>query len=403
MNSASPQEGDADNPPASSPADGLSCGIGRIIFWQPIVSPHQTAFLECLAGAFAGEVVLAAERDLPAERVLQGWNRPRHQRVTVIDASDPVAFAAQVAHSGADSLHLFSGFFSHPIVWRAFRQLAASRAHLAMISEAPELPRATGWLKRCRGRWLAARWSRRLAFVLAMGDVGRDFFRAVGFPAEAIETFGYALAVPAEPRWPEPDADDTTVRFIAAGQLIRRKGFDLLFEALASLPPVGWRLDLYGTGPERPALRRRIDREAMGERIFLHPTVGNEELQQRIAESDWSVVPSRHDGWGMIVNESLIAGTPTVCTAACGAAVIIDSPAAGLVVPAADAAALADALGHCLSGGRIGTSRRRQVREVAWRQSPERAVEAFLRRMARLGSMPALKSTRQKEDGDYRR
>lgn len=364
---------------------GVPERLRRIVFWQPIVSPHQYDFLEALSVAVPCEVILAAESPLPVERVLQGWRHAPHERVRVVDISSVEGFAELAAHRGADSLHVFSGFFSHQIVWRAFRLLSTSSARFAILSEAPEQGPWTGWLKRARGRLLVRRWGSRVDFVLAMGDVGRCFFEAIGFPEEKVGVFGYYLAVPAEP-WPAAEASaDGVFRFVAAGQLIRRKGFDLLLAALAGLEGMPWRCDLYGNGPLRNELRRAAERLQIADRIGFHDTLPNEAIRRAIAGSDCCVVPSRHDGWGMVVNEALIAGTPVICSDGCGAAAMIDDPAGGMKVPAGKGGPLAEALQRALSAGKINMAGRRSVHAVAERFSPAAGVRLFLDRLERLG------------------
>ncbi len=350
----------------------------RLVFWQPIVSPHQRDFLEALAAAFPGEVTLAAERGLPEERIAMGWPPVVHDRVRVVDASQPEAFERTLRHDGPDTLHLFSGFFSHAIVWRAFRRLVPSAARLAMISEAPEQRPATGWIKRLRGRWLVRRYAPRLEFALVMGAVGRRFFEATGFPTEKIVPFGYFLPVPERPWPPAPPQTEAggPVRFLAAGQFIRRKGFDLLVEALAGLPAEGWECTIRGEGP----WRRRLERasRSVATRLRLPCPVPNAELRAEIAAADRVVVPSRHDGWAMLVNEALVAGTPVICSDACGAADLIDAPAAGVVVRAGDVAALTAALRGAITEGRVDGARRVAAHEVAARHGVAAAVATFL-------------------------
>ena len=363
----------------------MSVELRRIVFWQPIVSPHQHDFLEALAAAVSCEVILAAESDLPADRVAQGWRGSAHEGVRVVDVSSTEGFGTLVAHRGSESLHVFSGFFSHRIVWQAFRHLATSSARLAILSEAPEQGPLTGWLKRARGRWLFRRWGERVDFVLAMGGIGRRFFESIGVPRRKIEKFGYFLTVPDTP-WPVADvSNDGIFRFIAPGQLIRRKGFDLLLAALAELEGMPWRCDLYGDGELRNDLRRFAERLRIAEQIGFHAPLPNDALRRAIAGSDCCVVPSRHDGWGMAVNEALIAGTPVVCSDGCGAAAMIDDPVGGSVVAAGRVRPLAEALQGALSAGKIDGAGRLSVHAVAERFSPAAGVRLFLERLGSLG------------------
>jgi len=357
--------------------------IDRIIFWQPIDSPHQEAFLESLAQQFDGEVILGVERAFPAERHAQGWRQPSHTKVSVVDISIPTNHAALAAHATAASLHVFSGFFSHPLVWAGFRRLAASNARLAIMSEAPEQPLSTGWLKRLRGRVFAARWAKRFAFVLAIGGVGCEFFEQIGFPRKQIVPFGYFLDVPplseTAPSRSSVRASDGIVRFVSAGQLIRRKGIDLLVKACARLPATGWRLDIYGDGPERQALDQVVRELKLSERIVFHGVMPSDEVRNAFAEADCALLPSRFDGWGMLVNESLAVGTPVICTDTCGAAAIVTDARSGSVVPSDREAPLAAALAAAVANGPVQLQTRIAINtSVAEHASAAAAAKHFM-------------------------
>jgi glycosyltransferase involved in cell wall biosynthesis len=51
-------------------------------------------------------------------------------------------------------------------------------------------------------------------------------------------------------------------------------------------------------------------------------------------------VPSRWDGWGLVVNEALSVGTPAIVSSCCGAAELITHGRNGYVVPSGDVEAL---------------------------------------------------------------
>lgn len=339
--------------------------LRRIIFWQPIDSPHQDAFLEAVAEQFPGEVILGVEQDLPTERVAQGWRKAVHKKVKVVDISIPTNHATLAAHSTADSLHVFTGFFSHPLVWSGFRKLAPSHARLAIMSEAPEQPLLTGWLKRLRGRVLARRWAQRFAFVLAIGGIGCEFFEAIGFPKEKIIPFGYYLAVPPLAAIEGNESHDGVFRFISAGQLIYRKGIDILIKACGKLPAKGWRLDIYGDGPERGSLARLAARLNLTDRIKFYRAVPNDKVREALAAADCAVLPSRFDGWGMLVNEALAVGTVPVCTDRCGAASLVFDTISGATVVPIGASPLASALNSVLAKGPQLRADRMKVQSLA--------------------------------------
>jgi glycosyltransferase involved in cell wall biosynthesis len=365
-----------------------------IIFWQPIASPHQEAFLEAVAercaAAHGVEVILGVERDMPPERSAQGWQRPIHKYLKVVDISVPANHAALAGHSTAASLHVFSGFFSHPLVWAGFTRLAPTPARLAIFSEAPEQSWQTGWLKRLRGRLLAARWAHRFTFVLAIGGVGCEFFSRIGFPKEKIVPFGYFLDVPPLAAASSSGASNGIVRLVSAGQLVHRKGIDVLLRACGELPTTGWRLDCYGAGPERPRLEQMVRSLGLSDRMAFHGVVSNQDVRELLAKADVAVLPSRFDGWGTLVNESLAAGTPVICTAACGAAALVSSARLGSVVSPNSAAALSAALSHAIARGPVKPPDRAAINaDAATHMSATWAAARFESLLAGAGLPPA--------------
>lgn len=68
------------------------------------------------------------------------------------------------------------------------------------------------------------------------------------------------------------------------------------------------------------------------------------QAQKIISQYDLLVLPSRYDGWGVVVNEALCAGVPVVCSDNAGAGAVAVAFGAGLSFSSGDAQALADVL-----------------------------------------------------------
>lgn len=134
-------------------------------------------------------------------------------------------------------------------------------------------------------------------------------------------------------------------RFLFSGSLSRRKGFDLLAGAFAQLaaerPSV--RLTVMGEGPyER---RGRAALAACADRVEFVGFKDWDALPAVYRSAHVLCVPSRHDGWGLVVPEGLAAGLPVIATDCTGAARdLIDHGSNGWIVGAGDGAALVDAM-----------------------------------------------------------
>ncbi|GIU83797.1 MAG: hypothetical protein KatS3mg008_0572 [Acidimicrobiales bacterium] len=113
-------------------------------------------------------------------------------------------------------------------------------------------------------------------------------------------------------------ADEPTFGF--AGQLIERKGVDLILAALAELAAEGLRpvLEVAGSGPLDTQLRRSAER--LDVRVRWLGELDQQDLALRRRRWWAQVVPSRYDGWGAVVSEALADGVPVLASPWVGAA-----------------------------------------------------------------------------------
>ena len=123
-----------------------------------------------------------------------------------------------------------------------------------------------------------------------------------------------------------------------AGRLVEAKGVPDLLAARERLGAAALPLVVAGTGPLEPLLRDRTGVHALGFR-------NRDELVELYALADRTVVPSRDEPWGVVVNEALACGSPVVVSDAVGAARdLVRDGVDGRIVPAGDVGALAAAL-----------------------------------------------------------
>lgn len=136
----------------------------------------------------------------------------------------------------------------------------------------------------------------------------------------------------------------TTV--LAAGRLVRRKGFDVLLDAWSRLDPaLGLRLKIAGSGPRRAELERQA-RDLPSVR-FLGP-IPHEAMPALMATVDAFVLPVRTrlagldaEGLGLVLAEAAAAGLPLITGDSGGAPETVEPESSGWVVGRGDAAAIA--------------------------------------------------------------
>jgi glycosyltransferase involved in cell wall biosynthesis len=149
-----------------------------------------------------------------------------------------------------------------------------------------------------------------------------------------------------------------------AGTFSLRKGAHYLLDAWRLLGAgSNVRLHVYG----QPQLPRQQSAQA-SDSITFHGSVAHPVLFAAYRSADVLVFPTLSDGFGQVVTEAMAHALPVITTDRAGAADLV-SPDNGLIVPAADARALADALQWCLDNRErlramrhhaLSTARRRQ-------------------------------------------
>ena len=127
---------------------------------------------------------------------------------------------------------------------------------------------------------------------------------------------------------------------LAIGQFIHRKGFDVLLQAAKNLDPD---IGIYIVGGETTDEYREL-RETLGLRnVHFLEFQKKERLALLYKAADLFVLPTREDIWGLVINEALAYGLPTVTTDRCVAGLeLIEDGVNGYVVPVGDAEALAE-------------------------------------------------------------
>lgn len=182
-------------------------------------------------------------------------------------------------------------------------------------------------------------------------------------------------------RSPRRDRQNQPLRFFFCGQMILRKGVDILLEAFDRL--VGKGLDvellLVGREAELPKFMEKVSGRAR-RLIRYEGFQAPEQLPRFFSQCDVFVLPSRHDGWGVVVNQAIGAGLPVIASDAVGAAVeLVEPDVNGLCCVAGDADSLQQAMERLVRHPELviewGEASRRKAAALA----PEVGAEQWMR------------------------
>jgi glycosyltransferase involved in cell wall biosynthesis len=137
------------------------------------------------------------------------------------------------------------------------------------------------------------------------------------------------------------------LRFVHNGRLEDHKGVDLAIKAVARTElPV--ELDIIGRGSAEPRLRALIDELGLGDRVRLLPWFKDRaDLEKALGQYRGHLFPSLAEAHGIVVQEAMIMGLPTICLDWGGPALLV-TPECGVLVPATDEDAVTLGLARAL-------------------------------------------------------
>jgi len=332
----------------------------ELFFWQNIISPHQAPFLRALAEQGHGVTVVATEA-MTADRVALGWQVPDLGRAEVVINPDVKQIQELIANGGQDAIHTMAGARWTPLGNEALRCCRRLDRRLGILTEAPD-PRGLAGLLRW-GKYTVERLGHgsHYNFILAMGEMGVRWFQQCGYPTKKVFPFSY-VTEPVPLLHSSDSAKVTVLLFV--GRFIPLKGVDLLLRAFAALASHAAELRLLGEGPAQAQLQHLAHELGIANRITWLAKTDAAGVQAEMARADVTLLPSRKDGWGAVVNESLMVGTPVICSTACGAAELIRQPWLGNVFRSGSVAGLTEALQGWIEQGRRTQEERRRIQ--AW-------------------------------------
>ncbi len=165
---------------------------------------------------------------------------------------------------------------------------------------------------------------------------------------------------------------------LTTASLHRRKGQDILLQALALLAP---RLSIRklqwvfaGEGPQGDALRAQAASLPGSIEVLFPGRVSR--IEDLLAASDLFCLPSRREGLGVALLEAMAAGLPVIASKVGGMIEAFEDPESGRHVPPEDPASLAEAI--------LSLETDPEKARAMGRRAAERCRESFdLRRMCR--------------------
>ena len=169
-----------------------------------------------------------------------------------------------------------------------------------------------------------------------------------------------------------------------AGRLTAQKSLARALEAVTAAE--GVRLVIAGEGPDREPLERRARELGIAERVTFLGAQPRQRAVELFHAADAAILSSSWENFPHTVVEALAAGTPVIAMRAGGVGEVVRDGVNGLLVPAGDTAALADAVRRYFGDETLRERLRAAAADSVAAYEPDRVLgelESTLRRVAR--------------------
>ena len=323
------------------------------IFWFDNPPKVEKGAFNAFSKIWEGEVLYVLSHDFRQERKAANWDDGDYgnaQVVALYEMADRQAAINNLFEKYPDAIHIANGFDT-PIM-KEIKPFFFKKGRKALLFT--ERPVSVGsWAMRLIKRTalgikytlLCHEYKPYIRAILPLGMQGVKIFRQCGFPKDRIYNFMYC-----------PQLEDLSdnrdfnvgspIRFLYVGRFYYlTKGTDVLMDALKYLKG-DWVLDMaggYGTNAEE--VKRRIEANSHVNYLGVWDST---KVVKSMQNYDVVVVPSKADGWNLLINEALHSGISIITSDEAVSHEVIEKCHAGMIFKAYNSKALANCMQYAI-------------------------------------------------------
>jgi glycosyltransferase involved in cell wall biosynthesis len=187
-------------------------------------------------------------------------------------------------------------------------------------------------------------------------------------------------------------AQTNPLRILFLGNVIERKGLHTLLKAVSgqqvavSDQRLAFSIDVVGSLTSDPAYTKRIQeliaRHHLSSFVFLHGSLDQAALVEKLKHAHVLVIPSSYEGFGIAYLEGMCYGLPAIGTTAGAAGEIIEAGHTGYLIEPNDSRSLATQLRSLAEDRGLLTrlsleARQRYLHQPAWTETAQ-SIRNFL-------------------------
>ena len=332
----------------------------KICLWQFSPSLHQLTLVEALSKK-CDLIWVIENKDLDVERSNMGWSA--ESNIPIRNLSTKQDMKDFVTTLNDEVVHIFGGLRSSNNLEDILVFLINDKRRVFVQSEAPNYFGVKGFFRILRGYYDNLKYFKKIEGIFAIGSLGVNYFNKIFIKSSKIFPWGYF--VKKREYSSNLRSESNSFQLLFVGRLIKTKGVDVLLKSLINIPN-DFKLRIIGNGPEEDRLKQIVNTNInLKSRVLFQDFMKNNKVLDVIGSTDLLLLPSvNKDGWGAVVSEALMQGTPVISSDKCGSSVLIKNSERGAVVRAGSVKQLHDAIIKQINKGKVTITQKQKI--IQW-------------------------------------
>lgn len=327
----------------------------NILFFQNCISPHQMPYIEYLPyfKEINDIVIIVPEADLETRKNM-GWNTTASLNIPnariIIKPSLSQIEDLYKQYSDRNTWCMYSGINSFSFISKCFKLSLKYSIRRGIITEPPFIYKHPLWQHAIR---FLIKDYKYIKYIDKLFVMGNDYIKYYRFWSSHWEVIPFIYCT----KWIERKINlniinDNKLKILYVGSLSHRKNVQLLLNASTALnkqEKSSIHIGIIGDGEEKCNLEK-IATANKDIDIFFYGMKSMNTIPNIMEKYDILCLPSRHDGWGAVVNEALTLGLYVICTNNCGSKYLIEQSnnKCGSIFKSDDITDLCNTLKNCI-------------------------------------------------------
>lgn len=326
-------------------------------------------------------VFVISEAEMNEERVNLGWKTPETREINIKLEPSEIEIKKIIQKLGKEAIHVIGELRFESRGKMIIRYVNQYGSRLGIVTESPDSRGILGVFRRFKYTLEYYLQGRKFDFIFAMGRKGCRWFTQCGYANSEVFEFAYAVEdVVAKTEKSNPPSTSKSLnnpfQLLYVGRLIPLKKVDFLIRCIAEIREP-FTLEIVGSGPEEKKLKKLSSQLNLADKITWTANVSCSVVREKMERADTLVLPSHHDGWGAVVSEALLSGTPVICSDACGVSCLIESENCGAVFTAQNLSELKEAIADRIRKGKQSKTDRHLLKAYSSERYGSTAVAKY--------------------------